>query len=530
MATTSRGIFYPTTSDSVEPATRDFKTLATTTTTAINNAVAEAKWERGTITAGTNLNDVTTAGVYQVTSYSIANSLLNKPPAFAINPAYVNVFNNGATAIQEWQTVPVGSNPAPRVIRFRDNAGVWGAWRRADVEGVVSQSVITANTDLNTLGGTQVYVVPSYSVAITLQNMPPGMTQPMVIKSYVAGSVTFHEATAWVSKDQTVTWVRSQLAGVWSAWAKTSPEMLQTAVQCFGDSLTEGGSINGAWQPAEKWTSILAQYIDLPVTNYGKSGDTSDEVLFRAGLRTVFGLPVGGSIPAGTETVTIQSPYLRDVTRRRAYTMTYAGVAGSLTGENGGWTFVRHTAGQAAPVTAATPFIAPLPLSSKVAVIWFGRNDLLFGTGKPHQNFVHHLKAQYGAAMEAATSKGVKVILPGITYTTNEPVGSPGYEAIREVNAWLAESYPESFVAVTAFLSKHGLDLAGLTPTAADVSAQAAGLIPPSLYDTGDTIHFRKETAAVIGKYFAAQLALRGWVGATPDYYSLPSDYLQILA
>lgn len=513
----------------MEPATRDFKTLATTTTTAITSAVTEAKWERGNIAAGTDLNTVTTAGVYQITTYSIANSLVNKPPAVAINPAALTVLNNGATAIQEWQTVPVGSNPAPQLIRFMDNAGVWGTWRRVDVGGVVSQSVITANTDLNTLGGTQVYAVPSYSVAITLQNMPPGMTQPMVIKSYVAGSVTFHEATAWVNKDQTVTWVRSQVSGVWSAWAKTSPEMLQSSVQCFGDSLTEGGSINGAWQTSEKWTSVLAQYIDLPVTNYGKSGDTSDEVLFRAGLRTVFGLPVGGSIPAGLDPVAIQSPYVRDVTRRRAYTMTYAGVAGSLTGENGGWTFVRHTAGQAVPVTAATPFIAPLPLSSKVAVIWFGRNDILFGTGKPHQNFVHHLKAQYQAAMAAAEKKGIKVILPGLTYTTTEQVGSPGYEAIREVNAWLAESYPESFVAVTAFLSKHGLELTGITPTAADVSAQNAGLIPPSLYDTGDTIHFRKETAAVIGKYFAAQMALRGWVGATPDYYSLPADYLQIL-
>lgn len=493
------------------------------------DAAYQVGWKRHPLRKGTDLNTITLHGVYQVTSYSIANSLVNKPPAFAINPAYVNVFNNGATAIQEWQTVPVGSNPAPRVIRFRDNAGVWGEWRRADIEGAISHSAITANTDLNTLGGNRVYVVPSYSVAITLKNMPPGMTQPMVVKSYVAGSITFHEATAWVNKDQTVTWVRSQLAGVWSAWAKTSPEMLQSSVQCFGDSLTEGGSINGAWQTSEKWTSVLAQYIDLPVTNYGKSGDTSDEVLFRAGLRTVYGLPVGGSIPAGLDPVAIQSPYVRDVTRRRAYTMTYAGVAGSLTGENGAWTFVRHTAGAAVPVTAAAPFIAPLPLSSKVAVIWFGRNDLLFGTGKPHQNLVHHLKAQYQTAMAAAASKGVKVILPGLTYTTTEQVGSPGYEVIQEVNTWLSESYPESFVSVAVFLSKHGLTLSGLPRTPADVAAESAGLIPPSLYDTGDTIHFRKETAVVIGKYLAAQISLKGWAPHLPALADLSPDYFQVM-
>ena len=82
MPWTSRGIFYPSLTDTVLPASRDLKDMAATT----DEAIAGARWDQGTLSAGTDLNTVTQEGGYRIESYSTALSLINSPAL----PAAVN--------------------------------------------------------------------------------------------------------------------------------------------------------------------------------------------------------------------------------------------------------------------------------------------------------------------------------------------------------------------------------------------------------------------------------------------------------
>lgn len=171
MAYTSRGIWYPATSDTVRPASRDFKDSALTANAAIDAAVQEAKWTRRALTHGENLNDLLEPGVYWSGTYSLTNSLLNRPEiSDAVNRVSVEVITDGNGGYQQtWVTYnPVTAASSPVLSRRRDDSGAWTEWESS---GWVQRN-LNVGEDMNNVLSSGLYVVRNYTVANSLLHGP----------------------------------------------------------------------------------------------------------------------------------------------------------------------------------------------------------------------------------------------------------------------------------------------------------------------------------------------------------------------
>lgn len=173
MAHTSRGIWYPSTGDSVRPASRDFKDQALTTNAAIDNAVQEAQWYVRALVANENLNDIVIDGGYDIPTYTVANSLRNRPtqPA-AVDRARLNVYSLrvGSGVAQVWTAISASGQEQIRVERRRDNSGTWTPWLRTD--NWQERRPLVAGEDLQKLEYDGLYTVRTYAISVSLVNRP----------------------------------------------------------------------------------------------------------------------------------------------------------------------------------------------------------------------------------------------------------------------------------------------------------------------------------------------------------------------
>src|SRR5699024_3214 len=129
--TTSRGIQYPTSGDIVRTGVagdaklaQDLQVLATTTNTAINEAVDEAKWDKGTLlTSDTNMSTLG-PGIHQLRSSQVGRDLglpITDVSAIEVvefgNTAFLKQYGhkNGART-QSWSA-------------WRNSSGTLGEWQ-----------------------------------------------------------------------------------------------------------------------------------------------------------------------------------------------------------------------------------------------------------------------------------------------------------------------------------------------------------------------------------------------------------------
>jgi len=113
------------------------------------------------------------------------------------------------------------------------------------------------------------------------------------------------------------------------------------------------------------------------VTNRGRSGDTTDEILIRMGVHQLYFTVTGGSIPT-SGAVAVVTKMKAYVPRDRNYTGSIAGVPGTLsfTFSTGTWSFTRTTSGTAVTVSGSVPFVSGQTLTkTNPFVFWAGRND-----------------------------------------------------------------------------------------------------------------------------------------------------------
>lgn len=138
MATTGKGIFYPTVTDTVKPASRDMRQLAQTTDVAIETArqqaVDEAKWARRSLTNGEDMNTVTEPGLYWSNSYALSNTLINAPRyTGAVERAVLEVKANAVGQTKQvWIVLGAAGTEQIELSRRRDSAGTWSDWERSD--------------------------------------------------------------------------------------------------------------------------------------------------------------------------------------------------------------------------------------------------------------------------------------------------------------------------------------------------------------------------------------------------------------
>lgn len=133
--TTSRGIQYPISGDIIRTGVageaklaQDIQVLAATTNTAINQAVDEAKWDKGTITSPQDVLSLS-EGIWRVPSNSVADAMTNRPGGPGIGPAVIKV-SGPVGQIREIQwSQATNVNQFGRVWEIRFDGHSWSDWR-----------------------------------------------------------------------------------------------------------------------------------------------------------------------------------------------------------------------------------------------------------------------------------------------------------------------------------------------------------------------------------------------------------------
>lgn len=369
-------------------------------------------------------------------------------------------------------------------------------------------------SDLNTITP-GVYRTQTSAASATLVNAPSPLGGPItltVTPGSTQNGIVHQQVIVW-GVSSFVVWERVSLSGVFGPWAEVEAPRtaIPNMVTVLGDSQVAG---DGSWTPSQPWPAVMANSLGATVTNLGRSGDTTDEILLRCGFLDVYLTVAGGTIPA-SGLVNVSSTQKVGVTRERTFPGTLAGVAGTLRwDETGATTFNRTGTGTAVPVSGPVKFVSSGGGSGRrreALIYWGGRNDVIFATSGVHDDIVTHIVAGHQRVEAAAQTIGKRVLHVGISLATTEPAGSLRWQQVTDANAAVKRLFPDTFVDVNAYLIDHGLAAAGITPTSADLAAIAAREMPPSL--TSDGLHFPASVhASVLAPYFASQLRARGWV------------------
>lgn len=261
-------------------------------------------------------------------------------------------------------------------------------------------------------------------------------------------------------------------------------------ITCWGDSLTAGAG----------WTERLANLSKLPVHNAGTGGENTRTIMARQGADAIMVNNI--TIPASTDPVTIAT-YASPLKTAFGHNATpllqggsghvnpvkIGGIEGTLawTGSSysdtsGTWTFTRSKAGEAVTInrpTAMTTAFDREKNSPHLMVVFMGQNDGNFNVDElvnNHRLMINHAKAKH-------------VIVLGLSS------GSASSRA--EYETAMKKAFGRYFISLREYLSKYGLEDAGLTPTTADTTAMASGTVPPQLLTDG--VHYTSATKTVIG-------------------------------
>lgn len=289
-------------------------------------------------------------------------------------------------------------------------------------------------------------------------------------------------------------------------------------VYFWGDSLVAGSDIHGKWNENENLAGQLQKHIPNQVLNRGGSGQTSDEVLIRAGIIQPWVRPVMGKFPAGMNSVIpveIDGHRLNSI-RGHIFACFILGIKGTLRATDGdfGWEFVRRDNGPEIEATEYAPAVVPDPLTPMGTHLFLmGENDKRAElTGHfPETGPNEHTVANYVRAVDAVTANPVKhVLIAGVKNTREGHPGSENAARVQWVNSRLKLLYPHIFVDRTQWLSQKALDSIGVSPTSEDLDYIHAGLVPPSCFS--DVLHIRKDIIVAEAKeLWAPELKVRGW-------------------
>jgi GDSL-like Lipase/Acylhydrolase family len=128
--------------------------------------------------------------------------------------------------------------------------------------------------------------------------------------------------------------------------------------------------------------------------------------------------------------------------------------------------------GQSAAQIAAQMLAAP-QYDSWPTIIWAGRNDISGVLSTDEPNILSNI-----ASMVAALTSSNYIIL-SIPNANTEPSGSTNYNEIIAINAALASTYGSHYLDEREYLVTNGLSLAGITPSAQDLT-DISNDVPPA--------------------------------------------------
>lgn len=294
----------------------------------------------------------------------------------------------------------------------------------------------------------------------------------------------------------------------------------RTQLSVIGDSLVSGHSNGAAWDAADALPARLRAYVPAGVTvdAHGYSGHTSGQINFIMGASEVLVKVPGGTIAAsGSTPVSVDQMF--GGWENPAGLMGIYGylsgpgweVYGNLRRDNGVWSFVRPTGN--APVSASSGiFISERrDYRGKTVIYQPGRNDITKRAVGVERNPVDHVLAMYSQMVDSLAPTTKQILLGGTITRMSDKAGTPLHDEVMQVRERLRYLYPNYFVDLQEYLVKRAMSDMGITPTPADLQAQADYTMPPSLMD--DDTHYSRATADAIARYFYAPLLLKkGWI------------------
>ena len=294
-------------------------------------------------------------------------------------------------------------------------------------------------------------------------------------------------------------------------------------IVCYGDSQTAGF----------QWGQELAALTGKTFIGRGVSGQEAGTVAVRQGgivLTTTAActIPTSGAVQVPVKASVTPCNIRADSS---VMPMVLAGVRGTLTimeadtaagvpawdraAGVGVGSFTPDSAPTAAvAVPSGTAFIsqdvADHPEWAEcLTIFWAGGNDSAFAGASKVTGVLAAAQAVVARLKTAVTSP--RFLVSGRTVRDTDVVGTTGYETAIAQRDALAAAWPDNAIDIWGFVRDNGLSLSGITPTAADVTAQSGGGMPPSL--TSDGLHYTEGTRRkVLAPFILSELIRRDWL------------------
>ena len=284
-------------------------------------------------------------------------------------------------------------------------------------------------------------------------------------------------------------------------------------VDAWGDSrIANGGNTTGI-------NKYLADKLGWYTANHGFGGQGSGEIAVSMGAMECYVSIAGNSITNGDNVVTsikvdhgvAMQNFMQNSS---AYT---AGVKCSIGGVDGYlWNYggtVKFT-----PSSTLSNNVAVMPMTKVIPdpyismlhrfiVIWAGKNDF--------SNYTASGLYEYLADVVSAMAEHIPhtrfVILGETTTAADEYKTNGTARAVMDnYNKLMARRFPENFIDIQKELMEHGLEMAGITPTAEDTEYMTEGLLPPSLMS--DETHQNPTCRRVIADIIYNHMSEMGWI------------------
>lgn len=293
-----------------------------------------------------------------------------------------------------------------------------------------------------------------------------------------------------------------------------SPVLDIKTIDCWGDSMTEGGSAG------DPYPTILDNELpgDFVVNNYGVGSQTSGEVAFRFGTNDVYVKLNGDSIPGDVSDVTIEGITCSHGSRfdfknfgnfasNAKLDCVLNGVPGKLNSLIGGArTFTRNSSGTAVDVAPYSRVWNLFNNSDEhICILWCGKNDIASAGDYTINGVLDNI-----IGMTKRFKHNMFIILP-VFKSVNNIRGTGFYNSITAINTQLGKLYPFNYLDIQSMLIEHGLKDARIVPTAEDLQDIENDVIPRSLM-ADDGIHPNETCRQVYVQYIKQFMIDKGWV------------------
>ena len=285
-----------------------------------------------------------------------------------------------------------------------------------------------------------------------------------------------------------------------------------STVNCWGDSLTNGGTVGVTTPWPKALQSLFSGIRDTrAVINRGISGMTSQQVSSKFGAKPSLLTVQNNTIPASGPVSVVATENSNLSSKANYGNLTYMGTLAGIPGilsvgfnsadpDSAGTTmFTRTSAGSATLIPERSPFIITTNGWEKtVEVFWVGRNDLQSGNRYTNEEIIENI--DWMVRFLPTTEK--RFVILGVTEANFDSQNE--YDRIIGINTMLVKKYPRNFIDIRKVLV-NGYN--AVLPN--DVTAFNANRIPPSLYQDG--LHLNDAGYAVVAQAVFAFINHNGW-------------------